>query len=99
MTLYYTFVACVRPTFEKLVEEGLIGAWGLTGIGHPGTIIRVLGETPRPAAVQCIANLLELAGRVEVFRRPGKAARNYRRGPRQRGRGYGHPRRAGGGFD
>src|ERR1700758_3356215 len=32
MTLYDTFVADVRPVFEKLVGEGLIGAWGLTGI-------------------------------------------------------------------
>ena len=44
MTLYQTFVDHVRPAFEKLVAEGLIGAWGLTGIGHPDTIIRLLGE-------------------------------------------------------
>ena len=37
MTLYQTFAADVRPVFEKLVGEGLIGAWGLTGIGHPDT--------------------------------------------------------------
>ena len=72
MTLYDTFVAYVRPTFEKLVEEGLIGAWGLTGIGHPDTIIRVLGETPRPAAVQCIANLLDLPGALKFFDGPAK---------------------------
>ena len=72
MTLYETFVADVRPVFEKLVGEGLIGAWGLTGIGHPDTIIRLLGERPAPAAVQCIANLLELARRAEVFRRAGE---------------------------
>ena len=49
MTLYETFVAEVRPLFERLVGEGLIGAWGLTGIGHPDTIIRLLGERPAPA--------------------------------------------------
>ena len=89
MTLYETFVANVRPAFEKLVGEGLIGAWGLTGIGHPDTIIRLLGESPAPAAVQCIANLLELAGSAEVFRRPGKAARSDDGGPRQRSRRHG----------
>ena len=47
MTPYPVFVAHVRPVFEKLVAEGLIGAWGLTGIGHPDTIIRLLGERPR----------------------------------------------------
>src|SRR4051794_11929453 len=51
MTPYPVFAAHVRPVFERLVSEGLIGAWGLTGIGHPDTIIRLLGEAPKPAAV------------------------------------------------
>src|SRR5215469_16567524 len=59
MTLYRTFVDHVRPAFEKLVDEGFIVAWGLTGIGHPDMIIKLLGESPAPAAVQCIANLLD----------------------------------------
>src|SRR5271155_5408611 len=67
MTLYQTFVADVRPVFEKLVGEGLIGAWGLTGIGHPDTIIRLLGERPAPAAGQCIANLLDSPGGLKFF--------------------------------
>jgi aryl-alcohol dehydrogenase-like predicted oxidoreductase len=70
MTLYETFVAEVRPVFEKLVGEGLIGAWGLTGIGHPDTIIRLLGERPAPAAVQCIANLLDSPGALKFFDGP-----------------------------
>ena len=72
MTLYQTFVDHVRPAFEKLVGEGLIGAWGLTGIGHPDTIIRLLGETPAPAAVQCIANLLDSPGALKFFDGPAK---------------------------
>jgi aryl-alcohol dehydrogenase-like predicted oxidoreductase len=72
MTLYQTFVADVRPVFEKLVGEGLIGAWGLTGIGHPETIIRLLGERPAPAAVQCIANLLDSPGALKFFAGPAK---------------------------
>jgi aryl-alcohol dehydrogenase-like predicted oxidoreductase len=67
MTLYDTFVANIRPAFEKLVGEGLIGAWGLTGIGHPDTIIRLLGERPAPAAVQCIGNLLDSPGALKFF--------------------------------
>jgi aryl-alcohol dehydrogenase-like predicted oxidoreductase len=73
MTLYETFVAEVRPVFERLVGEGLIGAWGLTGIGHPDTIIRLLGERPAPAAVQCIANLLDSPGALKFFDGPAKA--------------------------
>jgi aryl-alcohol dehydrogenase-like predicted oxidoreductase len=72
MTLYETFVDHVRPVFERLVGEGLIGAWGLTGIGHPDTITRLLGETPPPAAVQCIANLLDSPGGLKFFDGPAK---------------------------
>jgi aryl-alcohol dehydrogenase-like predicted oxidoreductase len=72
MTLYDTFVVSVRPVFEKLVGEGLIGAWGLTGIGHPDTIIRLIGEHPAPAAVQCIANLLDSPGALKFFDGPAK---------------------------
>jgi aryl-alcohol dehydrogenase-like predicted oxidoreductase len=72
MTLYPTFVEHVRPMFERLAGEGLIGAWGLTGIGHPDTIIRLLGEAPAPAAVQCIANLLDSPGGLKFFDGPAK---------------------------
>ncbi len=72
MTPYPVFIADVRPVFEKLVAEGLIGAWGLTGIGHPDTIIRLLGERPAPAAVQCIANLLNSPGGLKFFHGPAK---------------------------
>src|ERR1700737_503801 len=72
MMLYETFVAEVRPVFERLVGEGIIGAWGLTGIGHPDTIIKLLGERPAPAAVQCIANLLDSLGGLKFFDGPAK---------------------------
>ena len=66
------FRSHVRPAFEKLQAEGLIGAWGITGIGHPDAIIDVLGEDPRPAAVQCIANLLDSPGGLKFFDGPAK---------------------------
>ena len=72
MTPYAIFVEHVRPVFERLVGEGVIGAWGLTGIGHPDTIIRLLGETPAPASVQCIANLLDSPGGLKFFDGPAK---------------------------
>ena len=72
MTPYARFVEHVRPAFERLVAEGAIGAWGLTGIGHPDTIIRLLGEEPAPAAVQCIANLLDSPGGLKFFDGPAK---------------------------
>jgi aryl-alcohol dehydrogenase-like predicted oxidoreductase len=72
MTPYALFVDQVRPAFERLQSEGLIGAWGLTGIGHPDTIIRLLNEHPAPAAVQCIANLLDSPGGLKFFNGPPK---------------------------
>src|SRR6516162_9356766 len=96
MTLYDTFVGEVRPVFEKLVGEGLIGAWGLTGIGHPDTIIRLLGERPAPAAVQCIANLLDSPGALKFFDGPAKP-RAVMAEARANGVGVGGPRRGAGG--
>jgi aryl-alcohol dehydrogenase-like predicted oxidoreductase len=72
VTSYATFVHHVRPLFEQLVDEGLIGAWGLTGIGQPDTIIKLLGEQPKPAVVQCIANLLDSPGGLKFFGGPAK---------------------------
>jgi len=72
MTPYSVFVTHVRPLFERFVAEGLIGAWGLTGIGHPDAIIKLLGERPAPAAVQCIANLLDSPGGLKFFDGPAK---------------------------
>ena len=66
------FRSHVRPAFERLKDEGLIGAWGLTGIGHPDAIIEVLKEDPKPAAVQCIANLLDSPGGLKFFDGPAK---------------------------
>jgi len=72
MTVYATFVDGVRPLFEQLASEGVIGAWGLTGIGHPDTIIKLLGERPAPSAVQCIANLLDSPGGLKFFDGPAR---------------------------
>jgi aryl-alcohol dehydrogenase-like predicted oxidoreductase len=66
-TALSVFRSHVRPLFDRLVREGLIGAWGITGIGHPDAVLDVLGEAPRPAAVQCIANLLDSPGGLKFF--------------------------------
>lgn len=56
--------AAVRPAFARLVEEGLIGHWGITGINHAAATIEALSEGARPAAVQAIANLLDSPGEM-----------------------------------
>ena len=72
LTALPLFRSHVRPALERLKTEGLIGAWGLTGIGHPDAIIEVLAEDPKPAAVQCIANLLDSPGGLKFFDGPAK---------------------------
>ena len=66
------FQDTIRPLFEKFVAEGLIGAWGVTGIGHPDAIITVLGEHPKPSVVQVIANLLDSPGGLKFFDGPAR---------------------------
>ena len=62
----------VCPAMEKLVRDGLIGAWGITGIGHPDAIEQVLAEAPKPAAVQLIANLLDSPGGLKFYDEPSR---------------------------
>ncbi|BCY13880.1 aldo/keto reductase [Actinoplanes sp. L3-i22] len=48
--------------FERLRDEGLIRAWGITAVGHPDRVIDALGDAPRPDAAQVIVNALDLNG-------------------------------------
>ena len=98
MTLYATFVEHVRPVFERLVGEGLIGAWGLTGIGHPDTVIKLLGA-PGPGGGAVHRQSAGLAWRTEIFPRTGKTPRHHGSGARKRGRCDGYSRGAGGSAD
>jgi aryl-alcohol dehydrogenase-like predicted oxidoreductase len=66
-TPWSRYVEEVIPTFEALVAEGRIGAWGITGIGLPERIDAALATEPRPAVVQCIANCLDSAGDIRRF--------------------------------
>jgi hypothetical protein len=61
------FREVVRPAFERLKEEGTIGGWGLTAVGHPSALADVLSDDVLPAAVQCVANALDLSGDMWVF--------------------------------
>jgi len=66
------FTDAVLPVFEALRDEGLIGAWGITGVGVPATVIDVLGSAKPPAVVQAVANCLDSPGDM---RRYDEAAR------------------------
>src|SRR5438309_4777249 len=69
-TPHRLFVEAVRPAFEQFVTRGRIGAWGITGIGVPTTIIATLNEDPAPAAVQVVANLLDSPGAMRRYDEP-----------------------------
>ncbi|HIM80697.1 MAG TPA: aldo/keto reductase [Dehalococcoidia bacterium] len=78
------FVESVIPAFETLKKEGLIGAWGITGIGVPDAILETIESDPPPQAIQVITNLLDSPGALKRFEGPAKpreiAAAAHRRG-------------------
>jgi aryl-alcohol dehydrogenase-like predicted oxidoreductase len=67
------FESAVVPAFERLIEEGRIGAWGITGIGEPDEVIAVLSGKRPPAVVQCITNVLGSGGSIQRFEGPSRA--------------------------
>jgi aryl-alcohol dehydrogenase-like predicted oxidoreductase len=71
-TTWIQYVEEVVPAFESLQRRGRIGAWGITGIGMPATIIKALGYERRPAVVQAIANLLDSPGGIRRFAEPAR---------------------------
>lgn len=66
-TTWQCYTESVVPVFSALQDEGLIGNWGITGIGLPETIISALQYETKPQAVQCIANCLDSAGGIRRF--------------------------------
>jgi aryl-alcohol dehydrogenase-like predicted oxidoreductase len=73
-TSWTTYADAWRPTMAALVAEGLVGAWGITGTGPPGTVLRALRDEPRPAAVQAIANLLDSPAEIRRYDEPARPA-------------------------
>jgi aryl-alcohol dehydrogenase-like predicted oxidoreductase len=61
-----------RATATARRRRWWVTGWGLTGIGQPDTLIKVLGEGPKPAAIQCIANLLDSPDGLKFFPGPAK---------------------------
>jgi aryl-alcohol dehydrogenase-like predicted oxidoreductase len=51
-------VEVVRPTLARLVADGRIGAWGISGTGVAAAVIETLNEDPAPEVAQIPANAL-----------------------------------------
>ena len=66
-TAWSLYIEQVRPVLETLVRQGRIGAWGITAVGLPRTVLRALETDPAPAVAQCVANLLDSPGGLRQF--------------------------------
>ena len=55
---------------QALKAEGLIGAWGITGIGAPAAIHDAIALPDKPDVIQAITNLLDSAGGIRSFAEP-----------------------------
>jgi len=56
----------VVRVFEKLKQQGRIGAWGVTAASTQATNLGLLDDQKRPDIVQCIANLLDSPGNMAI---------------------------------
>lgn len=72
LTSVATVAEAVAPAFERLVAEGRVGHWGLTGISRADALIHLLTNGPRPDYIQCIANLLDSEGGLLPRSGPGR---------------------------
>ena len=72
LTSVATVAEAVAPAFERLVAEGRVGHWGLTGISRADALIHLLTNGPHPDYIQCIANLLDSAGGLLPRSGPGR---------------------------
>jgi aryl-alcohol dehydrogenase-like predicted oxidoreductase len=64
------FGEAVRPALERLVSQGRIGAWGITGVGVPSVVLDVIGQDPAPGAVQALTNVFDSEGVPRWFDEP-----------------------------
>ncbi len=69
-TSWSVYVAEVIPAIERLKSQGRIGAWGITGVGVPRSILEALAHDPAPDVAQVIANLMDSAGGLRRFAEP-----------------------------
>lgn len=67
VTYWTSYLQGVLPALEKMKAEGLIGDWGLSGIGFPDQVLRALAHNPCPAVVQVISNPLDSAGELTIW--------------------------------
>ncbi|HZZ88506.1 MAG TPA: aldo/keto reductase, partial [Caulobacteraceae bacterium] len=71
-TTWTQYAAEVVPAMERLKADGRIGAWGITGIGVPDAVVAAIAHSPKPDAVQAIANLMDSPGALNRWGGPAR---------------------------
>ncbi len=61
------FTEAVITAMQRLVSQGRVGGWGITGIGVPEAVLESLAGEPAPDAIQVIANLLDSPGAIKRY--------------------------------
>lgn len=70
------FRSQVRPALLRLRDDGVIGGWGLSAVGHPRALEAALADDDKPDAVQVVVNALDLTGDMWVWGGDGGRPRN-----------------------
>ncbi len=64
------FQEAVVPAFERLKQQGRIGAWGITAASTQQENLAVLAQDTPPDVVQCITNVLDSSGGMAIADEP-----------------------------
>lgn len=64
-TTLQLFEEVTRPALQTLVDEGRIGAWGITAVQYPDLLERVMTSDPTPDVAQVITNVLDAPGDMQ----------------------------------
>lgn len=66
------FQEAVIPAFERLKQQGRIGAWGITAASTQQENLAVLAQDRLPDVVQCVTNVLDSSGGMAIADEPQK---------------------------
>ena len=65
------FEEAARPALQHLVDDGRVGAWGITAVQYPDLLEAVFAADPAPQVAQMVANLLDSPGDMAWTDVPG----------------------------
>ncbi|MEP0068158.1 aldo/keto reductase [Pyruvatibacter sp.] len=71
-TRFSTYTDHMIPAMQSFVSRGLIGAWGITGVGLPRAIMDALRHDVKPDVVQAVANLMDSPGDMRRYEEPAE---------------------------